>query len=54
VQPLKSIELNLDNTTIASYRNIRKDIMHSKPLIKGESEKINELMELLKTCLEII
>lgn len=54
MQPIKSIELNLDNITIDSYRNIRNDIMHSKPIIKDEIDKINELIEFLKACQMII
>ena len=52
-QTMKSIDMNLDDTTIESYKNLRNDIMHSKPIIKGKNDKINEVIEFLKTCQEI-
>jgi hypothetical protein len=52
-QAMKSIDMKLDDNTIESYKNLRNDIMHSKPIIKGKNDKINELIEFLKTCQEI-
>ena len=52
-QTVKSTDLNLEDTIIGSYKNLRNDIMHSKLIIKGHNDKINELIEFLKTCQEI-
>ena len=51
---MKLIDMKLNDTTIKSYKNLRNDIMRSKPIIKGKNDKINELIKFLNTWQEII